>query len=68
LLVDWRRVSSPSHAVVVELQEHLVARERELDSREGTIVAWEEGLAAFARMLGEVHAEHDASRARADAI
>jgi hypothetical protein len=29
---------------------------------------WEEGLAAFACALGEVHAERDASRTRADAV
>jgi hypothetical protein len=54
--------------VSIELQEQLIAWERELDSREGTIIVWEEGLVAFACTLGEVHMEHDASRARADAI
>jgi hypothetical protein len=29
---------------------------------------WEEGLADFVCALGEVSAEHDASRARADVI
>jgi hypothetical protein len=29
---------------------------------------WEEGLAAFARALKEVHVEHDASHARANAV
>jgi hypothetical protein len=53
--------------VTVELQGQLLARERELDSREGAIVMWEQGLAAFARVLGLVHAERDASHARADA-
>jgi hypothetical protein len=38
--------------VIVELQEQLLAQERELDSREGTIVTWEEGLIAFTRALG----------------
>jgi hypothetical protein len=54
--------------VTVELQGQLLARERELDSREGAIVVWEQGLAAFAHVLGLVRAECDASRARADAI
>jgi hypothetical protein len=68
LLVDWHRASSPSHAVDVELQEKLLAQKRELDSREGAIVAWEEGLVAFPRTLREVHAKRDTSRARADAV
>jgi hypothetical protein len=54
--------------VIVELQEQLLAQERELDSREGTIIAWEESLMAFACALGEASAEHDASHAHADAI
>jgi hypothetical protein len=56
------------HAVPIELQEQLLSRERELDSQEGAIIAWEEGLVAFAPTLGEVHMECDTSRARADAI
>jgi hypothetical protein len=35
--------------VIIELEEQLLAWERELDSRESVIVAWEEGLTAFAR-------------------
>jgi hypothetical protein len=54
--------------VVVELQGQLLARERELDSREGAVVTWEEGLAAFVHTCGEVHVEHDASDAHADAV
>jgi hypothetical protein len=54
--------------VVVELQEQLLARERELDSQEGVIVAWEKGLAAFARALREVCVECDDSCARADTV
>jgi hypothetical protein len=34
--------------VAIELQEQLLAQDRELDSREGAIIVWEEGLAAFA--------------------
>jgi hypothetical protein len=33
--------------VVVELREQLLAWERELESREGTVVAWEDGLVAL---------------------
>jgi hypothetical protein len=54
--------------VTVELQEQLLAWEWELDSREGAIITWEEGLAAFAHVLEEVHAEHDASHACADSV
>jgi hypothetical protein len=59
---------SPSHGVVVELQEELLTWQRELDSREGAVVAWEEGLVAFAHALGEVRAEHDDCHARPDAV
>jgi hypothetical protein len=31
----------------------LLALERELDSREGTVVAWEDGLVAFERAQAE---------------
>jgi hypothetical protein len=54
--------------VTVELQGQLLAQERELDSEEGAIVEWEEGLVAFARALEEVCMEHDASHTRVDAI
>jgi hypothetical protein len=60
--------SSPSHVVIIELQGQLLAQERELDSREGAIVTWEEGLAAFARVLGEVRMECDVSHACVDAV
>jgi hypothetical protein len=46
--------------VVVELRGQLLAGERELNSREGAIVAWEDGLAAFECTLGRVHVECDA--------
>jgi hypothetical protein len=36
--------------------------------REGAIVTWEKGLAPIACVVREVHAERDASRARANAI
>jgi hypothetical protein len=47
LLVDWCRASSNSNVVAIELQGQLLARERELGSRKGTIAMWEDGLAAF---------------------
>jgi hypothetical protein len=31
-LADWCRASSPSHVVITELEEQLLAQERELDS------------------------------------
>jgi hypothetical protein len=43
------------------------AWERELESREGTIAAWEGGLAAFERALGRVCMERDTSRIKAEA-
>jgi hypothetical protein len=46
----------------------VLAQDRELDSREGAIIVWEEGLAAFARALKEVPAEHDGSCAHADTV
>jgi hypothetical protein len=53
--------------VAVELQEQLLFWERQLDSREGTIITWEDGLAAFECILGRVHIEHDARRIQAEA-
>jgi hypothetical protein len=54
--------------VVIELQEQLLARERDLDSREGAIIAWEEGLVTFACVLMEVRVKLDASHTCADAV
>jgi hypothetical protein len=54
--------------MTIELQEQLLARERELDSQEGAAIAWEEELAAFVCVLGEVCVERDTSRARANAV
>jgi hypothetical protein len=67
-IVHWCRAPSPSHAVTIELQGQLLAREKELDSREGVVVTWEEGLVVFMRALWELHAGHDTSRVHADAI
>jgi hypothetical protein len=68
LLADWCRAPSPLNVVVVELQGQLLARGRELDSREGAIAMWEDGLMAFECALGKVSAERDASRIRAVAV
>jgi hypothetical protein len=49
-------------AVAAELQEQLLARERELDSRKGTIAVWKDGLVAFEHTLGRVCIERDTRR------
>jgi hypothetical protein len=49
--------------VIAELQDQLLAQERELDSREGTIIMWEESLSTFARVLREACTGRDASHA-----
>jgi hypothetical protein len=43
-------------------------RERELDSREGAIVRWEDGLAAFEHALGMACMERDAECAQVEAF
>jgi hypothetical protein len=53
--------------LAVELQEHLLAREREMDSKECTITTWEDGLAAFERTLGRVRMVCDARLIQAEA-
>jgi hypothetical protein len=72
LLVDWCRAlvpsSVPSSAVFVELEDQLLARERELDSREGAIIAWEESQTSFARVLREACMGHDARHANGGVI
>jgi hypothetical protein len=40
--------------VATELQEQLLARERELDSREGAVATWEDGLVTSQRALERV--------------
>jgi hypothetical protein len=54
--------------VTVELQGQLLVQERELNSHDGAIITWEEGLASFVHALEEVHAECDAICAHADAV
>jgi hypothetical protein len=64
---------SPPPGVVVtstvmeELQEQLLALEDELNSREGVIVAWEDGFAASERVLGKACMERDAECTQAEA-
>jgi hypothetical protein len=53
--------------VAIELWEQLLAWERELESREGTITTWEDGLVVFERPLGRVCMECDASHIQAEA-
>jgi hypothetical protein len=53
--------------VAVELWEQLLARERGLDSREGVIVAWKDGLVASECALGRACVERDAKCNRAEA-
>jgi hypothetical protein len=48
--------------MMAKLQDQLPTP-RELDSREGAIVTWEESLTAFARTLREASTGHDSSRA-----
>jgi hypothetical protein len=54
--------------MVVDLQEQLLAWERELDSREGTITVWKDSLAASERALGRVCMECVAECNRAEAV
>jgi hypothetical protein len=54
--------------VAAELQGKLLARERELDSRESAIATRENGLVAFKRALGKVLTECDAGHVRAEAV
>jgi hypothetical protein len=54
-------------SVADKLWEQLLARERDLDSREGTIAAWEDGLLAFEFAIGRVCVEHNAESTQAEA-
>jgi hypothetical protein len=51
-----------------ELWVQLLARERELDSREGTIVAGEDGLVASECTLGRACMEHNAECTQAKVV
>jgi hypothetical protein len=45
--------------MAIELQDQLVVRERELDTREGTLMTRENGLVAFECTIGRACAESD---------
>jgi hypothetical protein len=49
--------------VLDELQKQLLAPKGELDSREGTIIAWEDGLVTYKRALGIACMERDVGSA-----
>jgi hypothetical protein len=53
--------------LAVEMREQLLDRERELESREGAIAAWEDGSMMFKRALGRVHTKRNASHIKAEA-
>jgi hypothetical protein len=55
-------------AMAVELQKQLLARERELDNREGVLMAREDGLAAFECALGRARMECDGECDQAEAV
>jgi hypothetical protein len=55
-------------AALDELREQLFTRERKLDSREGTIVAWEDGLAASKCALGRACMERDTVRTQTEDV
>jgi hypothetical protein len=54
--------------ISIELQEQLLAQERELDSREGALVALESDLATSECSLGRACIERDTEGAHAEAI
>jgi hypothetical protein len=62
LFFHWYNAPSPSPVMTVELQGQLLARERELNSREGALTTCEDGLAAFKCALGKVLTERDPGR------
>jgi hypothetical protein len=55
-------------AAAVKWLEQLLAQEMELDSREGTITTWDDGLVPFACALGDARMECDAKRVQAMAV
>jgi hypothetical protein len=55
-------------AAAIKWLEQLLAQEKELDSREGAITTWEDGLVAFACALGDARMECDAKRVQAVAV
>jgi hypothetical protein len=55
-------------AVLDELRVQLLAQERELDSWEGAIVAWKDGLVDSEHAHGRACMERDAKPAQAEAV
>jgi hypothetical protein len=55
-------------AAAIKWLEQLLAQEKELDSREGAITTWEDGLVAFACALGDARMECDAKHVQAVAV
>jgi hypothetical protein len=58
--LDWCRPPNRSHVVAVKLQGQLFAQEREQDSREGALVAWENSLASYECALERVRMKRNA--------
>jgi hypothetical protein len=54
--------------MVVELHEQLLDRERELNNREGAIVAWEDELVASKCTLGRACMECDVEHTQTEAV
>jgi hypothetical protein len=54
--------------MAIELQDQLVVRERELDTREGTLMTRENGSVASECTIGRACAESDVEFTRAEAI
>jgi hypothetical protein len=55
-------------SMIIELLEQLLVWERELDSQENALLAWEDDLAATECALGWAHMECDVECDRAEAI
>jgi hypothetical protein len=51
-----------------ELQEQLFIWERELDNKEGTIIAWEDGLSTSKRALGRACMDCDIERTHTEVV
>jgi hypothetical protein len=60
--------AAAASAMAVELLEQLLAQERELDSREGILMAQEDGMVASECSLGRVHMECDSECDRAEVV
>jgi hypothetical protein len=51
-----------------ELHEQLFIWERELDNKEGTIIAWEDGLSTSKRALGRACMDCDIERTHTEVV